>query len=143
MLQAAKRSRVSAFLFCMLPLAAAVGCDKDDPSLYNPSPYKAGVYTAEAAGYGGFIKVSVTFSEEEITRITIVSHKETITANANDPERDEKEENIIPKVQEALAEIPPRIVAAQSANVDVVSGATATSQGIIIAVKRCIKLAGS
>ena len=145
-LKATKRSRFRAFLFCILPLAAATGCgDKDDTSTYmdSTSPYKAGVYTAQAAGYGGYITVSVTFSEEEITLVRIISHKETITANANDPDREEKEEDIIPKVKEALAEIPLRIVAAQSPDVDIVSGATTTSHGIISAVRRCISLARS
>lgn len=80
-----------------------------------------GVYEGTGAGLNGAIKVSVTVSGGKITDVTVVEHSET--AGISDP---------------AIAQIPAAIVEAQSADVDIVSGATYTSKGIIEAVKNAL-----
>ncbi|MDO9533986.1 MAG: FMN-binding protein [Bacillota bacterium] len=67
---------------------------------------------------GSPIKVEVTLEEGKITAIEILEHEET--AGISDP---------------AFEKIPQAIIDAQSTNVDAVSGATKTSEGIKAAVK--------
>ncbi|MDR2444430.1 MAG: FMN-binding protein [Spirochaetaceae bacterium] len=89
----------------------------------DPARYKPGVYTSSANGFNGNIKVSVSFSEEKISSITIDEHNETIGRS---------------KVASAIKSIPDAIVQSQSLEVDVVSGATYTSKAIKDAVKKCV-----
>ncbi len=88
---------------------------------FTDGTYQDGVWTGTAAGFGGNITVEVTISGGEITAIEIVSASgETASYLA-------KAEAVIDK-----------IIAAQSPNVDTVSGATYSSNGIINAVKRAL-----
>ena len=80
-----------------------------------------GVYEGSGAGLNGQIKVSVTVSGGKITEVKVLEHSET--AGISDP---------------AIEKIPAAIVEAQSADVDIVSGATFTSKGIIDAVKNAL-----
>ena len=80
-----------------------------------------GVYEGTGAGLNGQIKVSVTVSGGKITEVKVLEHSET--AGISDP---------------AIEKIPAAIVEAQSADVDIVSGATFTSKGIIDAVKNAL-----
>ena len=80
-----------------------------------------GVYEGTGAGLNGAIKVSVTVSGGKITEVKVLEHSET--AGISDP---------------AIEKIPAAIVEAQSADVDIVSGATFTSKGIIEAVKNAL-----
>lgn len=95
------------------------------PSTPSAALYTAGTYTATAKGNNDDITVEVTFSENAIESVNIVSHTET--AGISDP---------------ALELIPQSVIAAQSALVDTVAGATNTSKGILAAVKDCIAQAG-
>ena len=87
--------------------------------------YKPGTYTASAQGNNGPVTLSVTFSEEAITEITIGEHGET--AGISDS---------------AFDKIPAAIIENQSLGVDTVSGATYTSQAILDAVADCVTQAG-
>ncbi|MCI9402438.1 MAG: FAD-dependent oxidoreductase [Oscillospiraceae bacterium] len=98
---------------------SASGCGKKEAE--EDGVYTAGEYTASAQGMGGQVPVTVTFSANEITKVEIGEHNET--PGISDP---------------AIEQLPDAIVKAQSADVDVVSGATVTSTAIIEAVKSCI-----
>lgn len=87
--------------------------------------YTPGTYTAEGMGKIGPVKVEVTFSADKIESVTVAEHTET--AGLADP---------------ALTQIPAAIVEQQSLAVDVVAGATLTSDAIIAAVTECVTLAG-
>ena len=87
--------------------------------------YKAGTYTASAQGNNGPVELSVTFSEDAITEITIGEHAET--QGLSDP---------------AFEKIPAAIVQYQSLGVDTISGATYTSNAILDAVADCVAQAG-
>jgi fumarate reductase flavoprotein subunit len=83
--------------------------------------YRAGAYSIEAQGHNGPVKVEVTFSPTAITGVKIVSSNDT------------------PGVSDAAVEqMPGRILAAQSSEVDSVSGATDTSAAIKDAVEQAI-----
>ncbi|MDY5251683.1 MAG: C-GCAxxG-C-C family (seleno)protein [Erysipelotrichaceae bacterium] len=74
-------------------------------------------YIGEAEGYGGTVKVKVTMDGDKIAKIDVLSHSET--AGVSDA---------------AFSSIPDAIIAAQSTDVDVASGATYSSKAIMEAV---------
>lgn len=87
--------------------------------------FTAGAYAGTGAGRNGDIKVVVTLSDSVIENVEIVEHEET--AGISDP---------------AIAQIPAGIIATQSLEVDSISGATITSDGIKEAVADALALAG-
>lgn len=87
----------------------------------STSKYKDGTYSGSASGFAGTLQVSVQISNDVITSITVTSHNET--------------EGFADR---AIAEIPSKIISSQSTSVDVVSGATYTSNGIINAVSNAL-----
>ena len=82
-----------------------------------------GVFEGVGTGFGGELKVAVTVEGGKIIKVEILSHKDT--AGVCDA---------------ALEKVPAEIVESQSADVDVASGATFTSNGIIAAVKNALGL---
>ena len=89
----------------------------------NPVTYKDGTYTGSADGFSGKIKVKVRIKNGKIKKITILSHSDT--------------EEYMNKAK-ALTK---RIVSAQNTNLDAVSGATYSSNGILKAVENALKKA--
>ena len=87
-------------------------------------PYTDGVYTASARGFGGDITVTVTLSGRRITDITVDAHP--------------GEDDLFYGEAEAVVG---RILEAQSADVDAVTGATFSSTGIREAVRAAMELA--
>ena len=87
--------------------------------------WKDGTYTGSGTGFGGLIEVSVTIAGGEITDIQIIS------CAGETPSYLEKAKGVIPQM-----------LAAQSPNVDMVSGATYSSNGIRNAVIRALNKAG-
>lgn len=84
-----------------------------------------GSYTAAGTGKNGEVPVTVVFTASAIESVTVGENQET--AGIADG---------------AIETMPQRIVESQSLAVDVVSGATITSQAILDAVKDCIVQAG-
>lgn len=83
----------------------------------DPSAVDDGTYTGVGQGFADEIEVEVTVSGGEITDIEIISHGDTPDYFAD-----------------AEAEMPARIIEAQSHEVEMVSGATASAEGIVEAV---------
>lgn len=79
----------------------------------DDSNYKDGTYQGEAEGFGGTVAVEVTIEKGKITAVEIVS------AQKEDGAYLSMAKDIIPKIIEA-----------QSADVDTISGATFSSTGI-------------
>ena len=87
--------------------------------------YKDGTYTGSAQGYGGPIQVEVVVKGGKISKVTVLSHSgET------------------PGYYSKVMGLPGKIVSANSTNVDTVSGATFSSNGIINAVRNALAKAG-
>lgn len=86
---------------------------------------KAETYTGEGQGMGGAVTATVTIEEGKITAVTFEHENET--PGISDP---------------AFNEMPQKFIDAQSANVDVVSGATITSEAMIDAVAEALEKAG-
>ncbi|WP_139650575.1 FAD-dependent oxidoreductase [Raoultibacter phocaeensis] len=87
--------------------------------------YTPGTYTGTGTGNGGDITVEVTFSENAITDIKVVSQSETETVAAG-----------------ALETIPAAVIEYQSLGVDTMSGATVSSLGLMAAITDCVEQAG-
>lgn len=104
------RKTLSLLMLTMLLVPGLTGCRAG-----------AETRTGEAEGYGGKLTVSVTMNGEDITGVKVVSHQET--------------EGVGTRAIEAL---PPEIVKTDSIDVDVVSGATITSNAIRNAVSQAI-----
>jgi len=83
--------------------------------------FKAGKYTGEGKGYAGSIKVEVEVSADKILNIVVLEHNET--KGVSDP---------------AFEKIPAQVIANQSIAVDVVSGATLASNGLIEAITNAL-----
>lgn len=93
--------------------------DKDVAGIYQP-----GTYEAVAKGYGGDVKVTIKVDANSIIDVSIIGDDET--------------EGIGSK---AIEELPAAIKEAQGANVDVISGATTTSNAIQTALTAALSLA--
>lgn len=84
----------------------------------KPIIYKEGTYEGNAEGHIGPIKVQVVTDQYEIKKIVILEQQET------------------PVIAEIVYEkIPPKVIKANSPEVEVVAGATYTSNGLIKAIK--------
>ncbi|MCL2559392.1 MAG: FAD-dependent oxidoreductase [Turicibacter sp.] len=109
------------------------GDDYDEPDTADEvedengdGAFTPGTFTAQASGWGiRPIVIDVTFSEDAITDIEIISHDET------------------PGLSDiAFDQVPAQIIEHQLLNVDAVAGATLTRMGIIMATRDAIEQAG-
>lgn len=91
----------------------------------NASALTAGTYTATMTAMHGPMTVEVTVSENEILSVVVTDQVET--PGVTDP---------------VFEKIPAEIVANQTSNVDVITGATVSSRVLIAAVQNCLKQAG-
>lgn len=92
----------------------------------DKDPETTGTYEATAPGYGGDIKVAVEMGEEGLIKdIKILEDNETMGVG---------------KV--ALDTVKGRILSGQSTNVDAVTGATASSKGLMLATSKALEEAG-
>lgn len=82
------------------------------------SNYKDGVYNGEAKGFGGTVAVEVTVENGKISKIDVTSHEKEDAAYFD-----------------SATYVIDEIIDEQSTDVDIVSGATFSSNGIIGAVK--------
>lgn len=88
--------------------------------------YESGTYEGVATGFNTGLSVEITIEDNQITDLTITDHNETIGY-----------------YETAFETIPSSIVTEQSTEVDVVSGATRSSEGIIEAVEMALESAAS
>ncbi len=101
--------------------------DEDAAQISDPKEMlKDGVYYGSGEGYGGIIRVKVAVSDGKISSIDII-------------EADGETPDFLAKAKEII----PRMLNAQSANVDGISGATRSSNGIRAAVANALSQAGS
>ena len=112
---------LAASLFTMLVVVFlftdSVGLTSFGGDTVDTSSLEDGVYTGSGTGFNGPIEVEVTVEGGEITNVAVLSHSES--EGISDP---------------AIEGIPADIVANNSTEVEVVSGATFTSDGIKAAV---------
>ncbi|WP_288228145.1 FMN-binding protein, partial [uncultured Enterococcus sp.] len=88
--------------------------------------FKPGTYTVEAKGHNSELAMNVTFSEERIEKIEVDQSNES--------------EGLSDQV---FIRLPQQIIDGQTLNVDVISGASASSQGLIDGVAEAVEMAGA
>lgn len=113
------KKKISAFLASMLLLGSIGGAAMAE----GMTP---GTYEAEAQGFHGDVKLSVTVDAEKITAIDILEHSETEGIGAA----------ALPKLVEA-------VLANQTIGVDSVAGATVTSEAFKAAMTDALTQAGA
>ncbi|MGI6152083.1 MAG: FAD-dependent oxidoreductase [Christensenellales bacterium] len=128
-------------LLCLfLALALVFGCaacattdsevNGDPVPAIEPTPvpeagiYTPGSYTGKARGFGGEVTVEVTVDANAITNVLVIGDSETAGVGTL-----------------AIEQMPDAILAAQSAQVDSVTGATITSAAIIEALEKALAAA--
>lgn len=115
-------------LLLVVGLTAISGCGASDTSpvyeIAAPGTWTDGVYMQTARGKNGSFAVTVVITDGWMSSVTVGDHQET-------PDRGGV----------AIAVLPGEILEAQSYEVDAISGATVTSQGICQAVARCLEQA--
>lgn len=105
---------VLAVVMCMVALGASA------------QSYTAGTYVGEAGGRNGVVKVQVEFSSDAIVSCEVIETSET--AGISDA---------------PIAELPAAFVEYQSLGMDVISGATLTSNALLAAMADAAKQAGA
>ena len=101
--------------------SSAVSAASGAGSVAAGAPYIPGTYEATAAGINGDVKVTMTFTENAITDVVLDVSGET------------------PSIGGAAAEdLKNALMEAQGADIQPVSGATITSNGVIKAAQKCI-----
>ena len=104
-----------------LMLLGTVACSAPAQPAETPVAAETKTLTGVGKGFGGEVTVTVTLEGDKIVDVKVVGDKET--------------KNIGTK---AIEELPAKIVEAGSVNVDVVTGATITSNAIIYAINNAI-----
>jgi uncharacterized protein with FMN-binding domain/DMSO/TMAO reductase YedYZ heme-binding membrane subunit len=108
------------------PVSTPASETTPEPSPTPQSKYRDGTYTGSAPGYVGTVTVSVTISQDRITSVAVTKHMD-------DPEY----------MVDAQSGVISAILAAQSADVSAVTGATCSSEGIMDAVKAALAQAAN
>lgn len=103
----------------LLSVGVLVGCGSTAAGL------KDGTYTGEGQGNNGPMTVSVTIADGKISKATVDEHTET--------------EGIWEKAEEAI--LPAVVGKTSTEGIDVVSGATNSSNGIIEAIDKALEQA--
>ncbi len=103
-----------------------IGCGSESSEKSVEAIFKSGTYEGTAEGMNGPVTAVVTVSDSRIEEITFKDHKESI--GISDP---------------AFNELPGRIIEKQTIALDVISGASYSSKGILGAVKAALLLAGA
>ncbi len=104
--------------------AQVAGNGQSDSENGDSTNYKDGTYTGEADGFGGTIQVEVKIEKNKIAEINVVSA--------------EKEDGAYLSMAK---DIIPKIIDAQSADIDTISGATFSSTGIKNASEQALEKA--
>lgn len=118
-------SKLKNITFVCLILLLLTGCasqNENSVPMKQSGEFADGTYTETAKGKNGKFDVTVVIEDGRIAEVTIGDNNET-------PD----------KGGVAVDQLPQKIVDEQTYEVDVVSGATITSDGIKRAVKKCLQ----
>lgn len=115
-------------LILTLMSSLLLGCQNETSSgdISTEELYKAGTYTGLANGHGGELKLTVTVDESSIKEVEIIEHAETKGI-----------------ADTAIEKIPASIVEEQGLAVDIITGATISSNAILAAAESALVEAGA
>lgn len=115
-------NKVTAFVLALCMILTLAGCGGSDKAPTNAGGvYTPGTYSAAAKGFGGDVTVTITVDANKITDAKVEGSKETPNIGG-----------------QALEKLKGSILSKQSAEVDIVAGATITSQAAAEAAKTAI-----
>ncbi|NRG33805.1 flavocytochrome c [Niallia circulans] len=120
-----KRASSIAFVLLAIFMLIIAGCSNNS-NTEEKAKYKAGTYEGVSTGHGGEIKATVTVSKDKIEKIEISADGETGSISDG-----------------ATTQLTNDIITSQSLAVDVVSGASESSNGIIEAVTKALEKSGA
>ena len=122
------KKRSISLLLTFVMLFSIVGCVEkpaEKPvSTETKGIYTPGTYSGSAQGFAGIIDVEVTVDEDKITEVKAEGAKETEGIGTD-----------------AIKELSAKIVEDNNSEVDTISGATYSSEGLIIALNEALSLA--
>lgn len=124
--------RLLSILLALVMIISLTACSQESATPETPEvPAEKGIFTpgtykGEADGLNGPIKVEVIVDANKILEVNVLEHDESPGISDN-----------------AIKNIPESIVEYQSLNVDTISGATYSSQGILDAVKNALADSGA
>lgn len=122
-----KMKKLTGIFICVFAIAlTACGTKEKNYNISDSGSWKDGTYTETAKGKKGNFDITVIISEGKISDIQIGDNKET-------PDLGGK----------AIAELPAEMIKEQSYEVDAITGATITSNGVKDAVARCLEQASN
>ena len=120
-----KKKFLSVFLACAMALTFVACGNNENSNSSAENTFVAGTYEGTAKGFGGEIKATIKLSDSKIEEIVVVGDKETPTIGGV-----------------AIESMPQDMLAKQIVNVDIVSGATVSSNAILEAVTAAFASAG-
>lgn len=124
MQQKSKRTGINAMKRLVVAVSSALALMLIVSGCAPAAKWKDGTYTGTGQGMGGSIAVTVKVDKGKITAVDVTQHQET------------------PGISDsAIAKIPQLIVEKQSTDVEAVSGATYTSNGIKEAAQNALSQA--
>lgn len=122
-----KMKKLTVTFICAFAIVlAACGKTETNYNIDDAGSWKDGIYTETAKGEKGNFDVTVIISDGKISDIQIGDNKETQDIGAK-----------------AIAELPAEMIKGQTYEVDAISGATITSDGMKDAVARCLEKASN
>ncbi|MCM3361048.1 MULTISPECIES: flavocytochrome c [Bacillaceae] len=113
------------FVFIAIFMLIIAGCS-NNTNTEEKGKFNAGTYEGVSTGHGGEIKATVVVSKDKIEKIEISADKETGSISDG-----------------ATTQLTNDIISSQSLAVDVVSGASESSNGIIEAVTKALEKSGA
>ncbi|ABR50690.1 FMN-binding domain protein [Alkaliphilus metalliredigens QYMF] len=120
-----KKQKIAIILLPLMAIALLMGVTAMTGAEEIAGGYSDGTYTGTGKGYGGDIVVTVEVANERIASISIDEHGET------------------PGIGDTAAEgVAEQIIASQELEVEIVTGATMSSEGLMEAVRNALAEAG-
>lgn len=115
--------KIIVIFFCFATLAlTGCGTTKSSYSITAAGTWTDGTYTEAAKGKNGTFDVTMTITDGKITDIQTGANNETSDIGGK-----------------AISDLPPEMLKEQTYDVDVISGATITSNAIKNAVAKCLE----
>lgn len=108
-------------IYILLPLLVPY---EGQNTILNMGNIETGVYQSIGVGFGGPMLIEVTVDENKLSKIRVISHKETSGYH-----------------EEVYKNMGQEIIDTQNLNIDAISGATVTSRGFLSGVKNSVSQA--
>ncbi len=131
-----KKWLVISFLLCCAFLWAAAGCEPEEDVVHDLQ-YEDGVYTAVSQEDRGYVEVTLTVENDEITDVEIVEYDELGVEKIYEDYHER-----FPELEEAHETLASRLMEENTWDIDGFTGATSTSDKVSEAARFALEKAG-